>query len=106
VKLSDGSIRNSYTIRILNKLYESRTYSLGIEGLPGAQLSILGLNGDAASQIEVAPDDLRTLKIFITLPPQAVKALEDSRAPFSFIVRDTADGAETSSETAFRGPDQ
>jgi cytochrome c oxidase accessory protein FixG len=106
VKLSDGSIRNSYTIRILNKLYESRTYSLGIEGLAGAEFSILGLEGDAASKIEVAPDDLRTLKAFVTVPPEAVKAIEDGRAPFSFIVRDVADGTEISSETAFRGPDQ
>ena len=95
VKLSDGSIRNSYTIRILNKLYENRTYSLGVEGLPGAQFTILGLDGDAASQIEVAPDNLRTLKVFVTVPAEAAAVIEDGRAEFSFIVRDATDGTET-----------
>ncbi|HKJ61503.1 MAG TPA: cytochrome c oxidase accessory protein CcoG [Hyphomicrobiales bacterium] len=106
VKLSDGSIRNSYTVRILNKLYETRTYSLSIEGLPQAKFSILGMENGSALEIDVSPDNLRTLKAFVTLPPEAAKTIEDGHAPFAFVVRDLADGTQTSRETAFRGPDE
>src|SRR6187401_2695025 len=43
VKLSDGGVRNGYTVKLLNKLYAPRALSLGIEGLPGAKLSVVGL---------------------------------------------------------------
>lgn len=105
VRLSDGGIRNGYNLRILNKLYDTRGYSLAIEGLPGAQLAILGLDARAV-QIIVAPDDLRTLKVFVTLPREAARDLKDSRTPFSFLVRDMGDGTETRRETIFRGPEK
>ena len=106
VRLSDGSIRNSYTVRILNKLYETRTYNLSIEGLPQAKFSILGMESNGPLKIDVAPDNLRTLKAFVTLPPEAVNKIKDGHEPFSFVVRDVADDTETSRGTAFRGPDK
>ena len=105
VRLSDGGIRNGYNLRILNKLYETRAYALTVDGLTGAQLAILGLDPGAA-QIIVAPDNVRTLKVFVTLPRDAALGLGDSRTPFAFVVRDVADGAETRRETIFRGPDK
>ena len=35
VLLSDGSIRNGYTVKILNKLHEPRTFTLAARGLAG-----------------------------------------------------------------------
>ena len=35
VKLSDGGIRNGYTIKVLNKLYEPHVFHLGVDGMPG-----------------------------------------------------------------------
>ena len=42
VKLSDGGIRNGYTIKVLNKLYEPHVFHLGVDGIPGAALTIVG----------------------------------------------------------------
>ena len=39
VKLSDGGVRNGYTIKILNKHYVPRAFKLGVDGLPGATLA-------------------------------------------------------------------
>jgi cytochrome c oxidase accessory protein FixG len=103
VQLSDGGVRNSYTIRILNKQYETRSFSLEVQGLEKADFSLLGLEGDAASKIEVAPDNLRTLKAFVTMPRDTVRTM-GSQTPFTIIVQDQADGTETSRETIFRGP--
>jgi cytochrome c oxidase accessory protein FixG len=104
VQLSDGSIRNSYTFRILNKLHEMRGFSLTLDGLPAGQLSILGMETEKAPKIDVAPNNLRTLKAFVTLPKAAAYSLDEGREPFSIVVRDMKDGTETRRETVFRGP--
>jgi cytochrome c oxidase accessory protein FixG len=106
VRLSDGGIRNGYNLRILNKLYDTRGYALSIEGLPGARFTILEQEGGGPAQIIVAPDNLRTLKVFVTLPREAARSLGDSRKPFAFVVRDMLDGTETRRETVFRGPEK
>ena len=36
VTLSDGSIRNGYTVKVLNMTAEPRTFEVAIDGLPGA----------------------------------------------------------------------
>ncbi len=104
VTLSDGGVRNSYTVRILNKLYETRSFAMSVEGMPEARLSILGMENQAAPHIDVPPDNLRTLKAFVTVPKSAIQALEDGRKLFAFVVRDLTDGTQTSRETVFRGP--
>lgn len=104
VTLSDGSIRNGYNVRILNKLYETRSIALALDGLPGARLSVLGMETDAEPRIEVSPDNLRTLKLFVTLPREAAQALTASQTPFSIVVRDLTDRTETRRATIFRGP--
>ena len=40
VTLSDGSIRNGYTVKLLNMIPEPRPITLSIEGLPGATMEI------------------------------------------------------------------
>src|SRR5262245_55190887 len=42
VLLSDGGIRNGYTVKILNKLHEPREFMLEVRGLPKARLMIVG----------------------------------------------------------------
>ena len=42
VRLSNGDIRNGYTLKILNKLHEPRTFDIDVEGLKGAKISIVG----------------------------------------------------------------
>jgi polyferredoxin len=104
VTLSDGGIRNGYTVRILNKHYETRRYTLRLDGLADARLAILGMEGQDAPSFDVAPDNLRTLKLFVSLPRDAARALKSSETPFAVIVRDLKDGTESRHKTIFRGP--
>ena len=70
VKLSDGSIRNGFTVKLLNMVQEPRTITLSIEGLPGATLTIEGMD-DAigrSAHIPVEADKLRALRVFISQP--------------------------------------
>lgn len=80
IKLSDGSVRNGYTVRLLNMVPEPRVITLSIDGLPGAVMSVGGV-GDVAGRsanIPVEPDKLRALHVFVTVSPQLLKAGESS----------------------------
>ena len=48
--LSDGSVRNTFTVRILNKLYSTHTFTLGIEGIEGAKISALGHESEVSAE--------------------------------------------------------
>jgi cytochrome c oxidase accessory protein FixG len=87
IKLSDGSVRNGYTIKLLNMVAEPRTIALSIVGLPGAEITIAGVDGTQgqSADITVEPDKLRALHVFVTVPPQAHKA---GQSPFSIIAND------------------
>ena len=102
VRLSDGGVRNGYTIKILNKLHQPREFTLTTEGLPGAKLSIVGL--DVGSPISVRTDDLRELKVFVTLAPGEMPRGDLSTVSFSLVVRDAALGTTTARTTNFQMP--
>jgi polyferredoxin len=103
VQLSDGSLRNGFTVKILNKLHAMRSFRLSTEGLEGAELSIVGFNGGEA-KIDVVPDNLRALRVLVTLPEDAREELEGTSVPFRFVVTDTADGEVIYHDATFRGP--
>jgi cytochrome c oxidase accessory protein FixG len=76
VKLSDGSVRNGYTMKILNMMPEPRTITLSIDGPPGASMTITGIDEAMGriAHIPVEPDKLRALHVFVTVPPQLLQA--------------------------------
>ena len=73
VSLSDGSIRNVYTVKILNKSAQERSFCLTFAGLPGARLAIAGQNrGDAAAEdgaeLSIKPDTIGTFRVLVRAP--------------------------------------
>jgi cytochrome c oxidase accessory protein FixG len=101
VLLSDGSIRNGYTVKIINKLQQSRAYTLEVRGLTAAHLTIVGLAADG--EIRVASDDLREMRAFVTVPAAEV-ARSNGAISIAMVVRDTASQHETRRTTLFQGP--
>jgi polyferredoxin len=89
VTLSDGSIRNGFTVKLLNMIPEPRTFTLSIEDLPGATMSIIGVDEpiEQSTEITVEPDKLKTLKVFVKLPRDRVTG---PAVNFSFFVQDSA----------------
>jgi cytochrome c oxidase accessory protein FixG len=103
VTLSDGDIRNGYTIKLLNKTLEARTFSLRLEGPPEAVMQVVGQPGDAHKRVLLAarPDSVATFRVYITLPQDALRG--DS-TPLAFVLSDDLRGEVAVHETAFRGP--
>jgi cytochrome c oxidase accessory protein FixG len=106
VRLADGGLRNGYTIKLLNKAYTTRSYALAIEGLADARLTIVGAEGENAASLAVAPDNLRAIKAYVTLPGEAADRLPAAQNALTFVVRDLSDGSETRHATTFRGPEK
>jgi cytochrome c oxidase accessory protein FixG len=101
VLLSDGSIRNAYTVKILNKLQEPREVSLAVKGLPGAELAIAGA---AAATLKVPTDDLRQIRVLVTLPAREAARLADPSIAYSLTVSDVAGKHVAERVTLFQQP--
>ncbi|MGJ4948054.1 cytochrome c oxidase accessory protein CcoG [Bradyrhizobium sp. HKCCYLS20291] len=68
VRLSDGSVRNAYTVKLLNKSSAVQSFRLAIGGVDAA-LAIVG--HAQASVIEVEPDGSETLRVTLTMQEPA-----------------------------------
>ena len=106
VRLSDGGLRNGYTVKLLNKLYEPRSFRLAIQGLPGASLSIIGLKRETDPTVTVPPDDLQSIRLYVTLDKQGAAALDGEGTDFSLLVTDVASGEGVEHRASFRGPER
>ena len=103
VKLSDGSIRNAYTIKILNKENTERVYALTVESPLDASLNTIGDDQPkTAIDLSAPPDGVGTHRIFLRLPPDQVTS--DSM-DLDLSLTDTETGSVRTFETIFRGPD-
>jgi cytochrome c oxidase accessory protein FixG len=105
VTLSDGTIRNGYEVKVLNKSHEERRFRLEIEGLADPILSAVGLKDLQGGPLTfaVAPDNLHALKVFVAADAAQVPG---GNVPMTFILREVEGQGETvrRAETTFRGP--
>jgi cytochrome c oxidase accessory protein FixG len=90
VALSDGSIRNAYTVNVLNKRSQPRSFVLRLDGLDGAAVTTIGDNGqqDGYPVIDVGPDQTRQLRVFVTAPANA-KLPPQTEVKFRLVERQT-----------------
>jgi cytochrome c oxidase accessory protein FixG len=63
VRLSDGSLRNAYTVKLLNKSSRPHSYTLSVSGID-AKMAIIG--NDADAPIELAPDASESMRVTLT----------------------------------------
>ena len=99
VQLSDGSTRNAYTVKILNRDNIERTFALEIDGPEAMVVTAVGEdfdNGDAL--VSVIGDDVRAIRIFVTMPAEAIWS---ETMPLMITLRDIETGEEASNPTTF-----
>lgn len=103
VQLSDGSIRNGYEIKILNMRGEQRQFWVQPVGLEGATMRIAGSNNRPTPSllVEVNPDKMRAVKVYVTAPVSALKSRRSSFTIRAIALR----GAETTqANVTFEAP--
>lgn len=108
VTLSDGSIRNGYTFKILNKQRQEGSFILSVnglsaDGLSAATLSVVGGDGDPATTVPlmVSPDKLGSYHIFVHAPHAS---LSGASTDFEFVLVESTTGAYFEHDGVFRGP--
>ena len=103
VTLSDGSIRNGYTVKILNKSHAPQLYDLILEGLARATLSVVGQQAEGARRVELLanPDSVTSYRVFVTAPRAEVT---EEVQPLAMVLSKQQSGARVARETVFRGP--
>ncbi len=68
VRLSDGGLRNAYTIRIVNKQLKHRLFLVNVIGLPASEVAFVGLpeREDGRAVVDVGPDQTREVRLTVT----------------------------------------
>jgi len=105
VTLSDGSIRNGYEVKIINKDHLSHVYRVSIEGLEGARLTGITAGEADATEIAIGPDNLKNAHFFVSLPADRLAALRSGEAKLRFVAT-SQEGKIAVGNTTFRGPIQ
>lgn len=105
VTLSDGSIRNGYTFKILNMINEARTYTLRIDELDDADFTVIGVTEEPVKSavLHVGPDQVGTFRIFVRVPRQS---LEHKSNEFEFKLEVLETGEDIDYDSVFAGPDR
>ncbi|CCM78984.1 cytochrome c oxidase accessory protein CcoG [Rhizobium mesoamericanum] len=98
---SDGSIRNGYTLRILNMVPAPRKVNLRLEGLDGATMRIAELSREDGRSftIDAGPDAATSLKVFVTRHGNAGSATD-----FLFIAEDSEHRDRSIYKATFNSP--
>jgi polyferredoxin len=103
VRLSDGELRNGFTVHILNKSLEPREFALSVEGLNDMDLKVVGevVTTGRTVTILVGPDQTYELRALVSsyqkLPPNA-------SVPLTFRITDVKTGRQATTADHFRGP--
>ena len=99
VKLSDGSVRNAYTVKIINKANVARDFRISFKG---PERLIVSSIGDAAVDNSVTVtadgDGLRSVRVFVTVPASELARASDKLA---IVVEESGGGERVENKTAF-----
>ncbi|TFI59675.1 cytochrome c oxidase accessory protein CcoG [Sphingomonas parva] len=103
VRLSDGQVRNAFTVKIRNMQARPRAFEIGLEDLAGGRMWLEGGSRETAAKhvaVRVAPDALGKFRIFVIVPPG-----EEQRDEFVFTARALdPEGGSDSTKAVFERP--
>ncbi len=99
VTLSDGSIRNVYTLRLRNKHGEPRDFRVS---LSSEEILRINLEADRRNLITVDPDSTTQQRVYVTARPQDPAARLD-RTELRFWVEDIESGERAYRNSVFNG---
>ncbi|MFP1642989.1 cytochrome c oxidase accessory protein CcoG [Pontitalea aquivivens] len=103
VQLSDGAIRNIYTLRLRNKQGEPAEFRITVtSAAPGAEGLRLSLEGQSADTVTVPADETLTQRLYIEAPAGSGPATAD-RIDIRLWVAVTGSADRVSADTVFNG---
>jgi cytochrome c oxidase accessory protein FixG len=99
VTLSDGSIRNTYDVRLLNKHGDDRPFRITLSGDPTLRVR---LEGTPYGTVDVPANETKLQRVYVIAPDGAPPS-QAHRTEFRFWVEDIANGERAHKDTTFNG---
>jgi cytochrome c oxidase accessory protein FixG len=99
VILSDGSIRNTYDVRLRNKKGEPHLFSLSVAGDPTLQIELEGFDKPVVS---VPADTSLLQRVYVISPPDSVPSMGEA-TKFRLWAEDVSTGERAHKDTTFNG---
>ncbi|MEC7963715.1 MAG: 4Fe-4S dicluster domain-containing protein, partial [Pseudomonadota bacterium] len=99
VTLSDGSIRNTYDVRLRNKNGDDRPFKISIKGHPTLRLQLEGTPYDT---VDVPADTMSLQRVYVVAPKGSEPALSE-RMDLRIWVEDISNGDRAYKDTLFNG---
>jgi len=103
VRLSDGSIRNAYTARLLNKSGYDRVVAIDVDGPANSTIHVIGVDSVTPDRpmIVIARDTTTELRLLVTAPSEHNP---EKSIPVHFHVTDIGLGVVASTTDNFVAP--
>lgn len=96
VQLSSGNIRNSYTLKILNKAHDDKHFTVTVKGMDGLKFNIESGQHVDSNDLKVYADSVGHFRLFIEAPAQ-----KENRTTLHFILKDNDTGEEDAYDGVF-----
>lgn len=99
VVLSDGTVRNIYDIRLLNKLGEDRAFTLSLVSDAALEIAV---EGNDQAIVTVPANETMLQRVYVSTAPGSAAATTD-RTDLRFWVEDAITGERAFTDTIFNG---
>ena len=99
VTLSDGTIRNTYEVRLRNKHGDARPFQISVSGDDTLEVSLEGAEGTV---VTVPADEMKLQRVYVLAPPNSAAA-KSERTDFRIWVEDTTNADRVYKDTVFNG---
>ncbi len=103
VRLSDGSVRDGYTLKLMNHAAHARTLVLSVEDVTGARLNVIGAGEGREIAIPVEADRVHPVRVLVKIARQHIRG---PSMDMEFVLRDPATGEKSEAGTVFLSGDE
>jgi len=102
-RLSDGSVRNGYTFKVLNKARSQHTFAITVSGIKNLTLGVVGSENLSGSSpyVTVKPDRVQSFRLLVTAPDGS---LSEESHDVRFNLENINPGETATYDSTFRGP--
>jgi cytochrome c oxidase accessory protein FixG len=103
VALSDGSVRNGYTVRALNKVGSPREFKLSLAGLPDGRLVVEGQPAGGADGVTIQVEAEQTLELRVLITTPATASMPPT-TPIKLVLTDPKTSEQAQRADFFKSP--
>lgn len=99
VTLADGSVRNAYTLKLMNRTARPRDFYLSLDGVDDRRVNIIGMGYvSLPAKLSIGPDKVRSVRVLVTVERRQLQA---GSQDIEFTLRDARTGEGRKADAVF-----